>query len=586
MRFSTAILAMMLASALAVTVCGAARRRAARRRRRGAGRTGRGRTADAADVERVHRRGAIPPKFTQAGEQVSPQMAWADAPAATQSFVLHMHDMEGARNKTSEDQLHWLVWNIPATTRGLPEGVPKGDLKDGAHQTSASATACIAVRARRPPAVPSLRVRGLRARYEDRRCRQSERSVRHAREGACRDTGSRRGQGGVPGLLQAAAVGLSSAAGRCVFAVVGAGAFGGWTALHLRRGGAEVTAHRRVGTRHTRASSGGETRVIRTVYGPARTYVEMAARALTLWREWDRTATEPLYRTNGHAVDDWHRRQLRAPVTPFLRELRIEIEEIAPSAAAGRWPQISFDGVEHVWFEHDGGYLAARRGATRSRANWCASAASIARPPCPPSPRTADAAEVRLTDGTALRADRFVCACGPWLGELFPDAIGSRIGRRGRRCSTSARLLVTIGSSSLGSRVGRSRRSFRLRHPRQPASRVKIADDTRGPSSIPPAVTARPLPIWRARCARSSPGGFRRCATRRCSAPRCASTKQSRRHFIIDRHPAMPDIWIAGGGSGHGFKMGPALGEVLARAVRDDESPDPVFALARLGEAY
>lgn len=82
--------------------------------------------------------GVIPLKHTQAGEQASPQLAWADAPAATQSFVLHMHDMEGARNKTSEDQLHWLVWNIPATTRGLPEGVPKGDLKDGSHQTSAT----------------------------------------------------------------------------------------------------------------------------------------------------------------------------------------------------------------------------------------------------------------------------------------------------------------------------------------------------------------------------------------------------------------------------------------------------------------
>lgn len=80
----------------------------------------------------------IPPKYTQAGEQASPQLAWTNAPAATQSFVLHMHDMEGARNKTSEDQLHWLVWNIPATTRALPEGVPKGDLKDGSHQTSAS----------------------------------------------------------------------------------------------------------------------------------------------------------------------------------------------------------------------------------------------------------------------------------------------------------------------------------------------------------------------------------------------------------------------------------------------------------------
>ena len=82
--------------------------------------------------------GLIPPKYTQAGEQASPQLAWANAPMGTQSFVLHMHDMEGARNKTTEDQLHWLVWNIPAETRALPEGVPMGDLKDGSHQTSAT----------------------------------------------------------------------------------------------------------------------------------------------------------------------------------------------------------------------------------------------------------------------------------------------------------------------------------------------------------------------------------------------------------------------------------------------------------------
>ena len=82
--------------------------------------------------------GLIPAKYTQAGEQASPQLAWANAPMGTQSFVLHMHDMEGARNKTTEDQLHWLVWNIPAETRALPEGVPMGDLKDGSHQTSAT----------------------------------------------------------------------------------------------------------------------------------------------------------------------------------------------------------------------------------------------------------------------------------------------------------------------------------------------------------------------------------------------------------------------------------------------------------------
>ncbi len=83
--------------------------------------------------------GLIPAKFTQAGAQVSPALAWTNVPPNTQSFVLHMHDMEGARNKTTEDQLHWLVWNIPASTTSLPEGVPNGpDLKDGSHQTSAS----------------------------------------------------------------------------------------------------------------------------------------------------------------------------------------------------------------------------------------------------------------------------------------------------------------------------------------------------------------------------------------------------------------------------------------------------------------
>jgi Raf kinase inhibitor-like YbhB/YbcL family protein len=83
--------------------------------------------------------GQIPPKYTQAGAQTSPALTWINAPPNTQSFVLHMHDMEGARNRTTEDQLHWLVWNIPPSTTSLPEGVPQGpDLKDGSHQTSAT----------------------------------------------------------------------------------------------------------------------------------------------------------------------------------------------------------------------------------------------------------------------------------------------------------------------------------------------------------------------------------------------------------------------------------------------------------------
>src|SRR5262252_1865059 len=89
--------------------------------------------------------GQIPVKFSQAapgvavGEGTSPTIQWANAPAGTQSFVLHMHDMDLARNKTTDDQVHWVVWNIPASATGLPEGVPKGpQLGDGSYQISAT----------------------------------------------------------------------------------------------------------------------------------------------------------------------------------------------------------------------------------------------------------------------------------------------------------------------------------------------------------------------------------------------------------------------------------------------------------------
>jgi Raf kinase inhibitor-like YbhB/YbcL family protein len=81
----------------------------------------------------------IPLQYTQAGSQTSPEITWINTPAGTVTFLLHMHDMDVSRNHTTDDQLHWLVWNIPATATGLPEGVPKGaQLENGAYQISAS----------------------------------------------------------------------------------------------------------------------------------------------------------------------------------------------------------------------------------------------------------------------------------------------------------------------------------------------------------------------------------------------------------------------------------------------------------------
>jgi hypothetical protein len=89
--------------------------------------------------------GTIPVRYTQAapgvaaGEGLSPAITWSNAPVGTRSFVLNVHDMDVARNKTTDDQAHWVVWNIPGTVTGLPEGVPKGaQLADGAYQISAT----------------------------------------------------------------------------------------------------------------------------------------------------------------------------------------------------------------------------------------------------------------------------------------------------------------------------------------------------------------------------------------------------------------------------------------------------------------
>jgi len=87
----------------------------------------------------------VPVKFSQAapgaapGEGTSPAISWTNVPAGTQCFVLNMHDEDVARNKTTDDQAHWVVWPIPANVTSLSEGQPKGaKLPNGAYQISAT----------------------------------------------------------------------------------------------------------------------------------------------------------------------------------------------------------------------------------------------------------------------------------------------------------------------------------------------------------------------------------------------------------------------------------------------------------------
>ena len=365
--------------------------------------------------------------------------------------------------------------------------------------------------------------------------------------------------------------------------VVGAGAFGGWTALYLQRAGVQVTLVDAWGPGNARASSGGETRLIRTIYGSTRNYVEMAARALVLWRDWDNATGRRFYRRTGvlwmtGADDSYVRESL-----PALRDLDLAFHQLDPHDAATRWPHIDFDGISNVYLEEEAGYLFAARacdavvreleriGGTYRQA----SVASIA--------RDGDRPDVRLHDGTRLDAYRYVFACGPWLGRLFPDVIGERVRPTrqeifylgtppgdDRFLEPRMPAWVDLGNRFMYGIPGSQHRGF------------KVADDTRG-SDFDPTSGSRMASLEGERI-------IRRFVSSRFPALReepvlgaevCQYENSPDGHFIIDRHPAMPDVWIAGGGSGHGFKMGPAVGEMLARQVLQDAHPDPLFALAR-----
>ena len=369
--------------------------------------------------------------------------------------------------------------------------------------------------------------------------------------------------------------------------VIGAGAFGGWTALELLRRGARVTLLDAWGPGNARASSGGETRVIRATYGTRTIYSRMAMRALERWRACDREWGSGLFRQTGvlwmfGAEDGFGRASAEA-----MRALNIPLDSLTPAEAARRFPQIAFDdSIRSVWWEPEAGYLFARRACEHVAARFVAAGGDY-RPGAVRAPVTIETepvARIALEDGRTIAADAFVFACGPWLGRLFPDAIGSRV--------TATRQEVYYFGTPAGDR--------RFHEPSMPVwldcrDRVfygvpdnatrgfKVADDTPGPEIDPTSGTrdASPSGIAAARQL------LRRRFPLLADAPLlgsevCQYESTPDSHFIVDRHPAAANVWIAGGGSGHGFKMGPAIGELLAACVLDGASPDPQFGLPRL----
>jgi glycine/D-amino acid oxidase-like deaminating enzyme len=363
--------------------------------------------------------------------------------------------------------------------------------------------------------------------------------------------------------------------------VVGAGAFGGWTALDLLRRGARVTLVDAWGPGNSRASSGGETRVIRGVYGADRIYTEMAARAFKLWHENELKWNKTLYRRTGALWMIGDEGTYARAAMPLLKEYGFGYEELSVAEAARRYPQIVFDGIRWALVEKEAGYLLARRSCAEVVAGFVDEGGEYRVAQARPEQPSERMSALALSDGSRVEADVFVFACGPWLAKVFPALLGDFI-------QPTRQEVFYFGTPAGDPRFDEDRFPVWVEVPRffygipgNERRGFKIADDARGPAFDPTngerIASAEGLRSAREYIARRFPA--------LAEAPLvesrvCQYENSPDHHFVIDRHPSAANVWIVGGGSGHGFKHGPAVGEVAARGILGQKPPDRLFTFA------
>lgn len=213
-------------------------------------------------------------------------------------------------------------------------------------------------------------------------------------------------------------------------AVIGAGVFGAWIAHHLQRSGRTVVLIDAHGAANARASSGGESRVIRMGYGADEIYTRWAMRSLALWQEFFRQVEAPLFHRTGvlwmaREGDPYSESSIRT-----MQELGVPFEKISRADLEQRYPQIAFGPVTWGILEPDSGVLLARRAVQNVvQATLEGGADYLPEAVEPPI----DAAGTTRLDcvvtrsGQRVRAANFVFACGPWLPGLFPDLLADRV---------------------------------------------------------------------------------------------------------------------------------------------------------------
>jgi sarcosine oxidase len=368
------------------------------------------------------------------------------------------------------------------------------------------------------------------------------------------------------------------------FAVVGAGVFGAWTAYFLRQSGASVALLDAYGPANSRASSGGETRVIRMGYGADELYTRWAMRSLPMWRDFASRSGREIVRLTGvlwlSNDDDAYLKSLCS----VLKQAGVEREQLTTGEIAWRWPQLQFHDVTWGVLEPNSGLLLARDAVQTLVKELIAEGVEYI-----PFAANAPADNVRMvkvihsSGGESISAGTFVFCCGPWLPKIFPELLGDRIFPTKQEV-----FFLGAPAGSADFRPPKMPVWLHRTHPGLPYALpdiegrgFKIAFDRHG-ERFDPDNSMRLV-------SESSIIHLREYLRQHIPALEHAPIVETRvcqyentwnGDFLIDRHPQFENVWIAGGGSGHGFKHGPALGEYLSGRILRGAPGEPRFSLA------
>jgi sarcosine oxidase len=353
--------------------------------------------------------------------------------------------------------------------------------------------------------------------------------------------------------------------------IVGAGTFGASLAWWLARAGERVTLVDQFAPGDRRASSGGETRLLRCSHGSDVEYAAMARRARTLWQELENESGEDLFVECGvawfaHCEDGWEAASERTLAAQGIPTERLDI-----SSAMRLYPSFRGEDLAFVLLEPEAGVLRAQRAVRALAAQATEQGARIVQGRARP-----DGANVALEDSTRLEGDVVVWACGAWLASLFGELVSLRI--------TCQEVLFFDGGPAwrapgLPAWMDYDRATYGTAD--IDALGVKAAIDVEGPALDPdtelPDTTSTEADV-RAYLRDRLPALEHAPIV---DARTCRYELTPDTHFIAAPHPARPTVWLVGGGSGHGFKHGPAMAERLAAALTRAEPLPARFALGQ-----